>query len=111
MTAGIALSPARGQARLAFSLNRMFPGQLLQAEPALEQEEPTVEIKRLRLGLCLRDCLPRFRPAGEIDGRKEPRGELFLVHCHPLPCRREADQPLDQSKKERKIKIETLAFG
>ena len=89
----------------------MFPGQVLQPEPALEQEQPAIEIEGLGFRLGCGDRLPPFRPMGEMRRRKEPRGQSLLLRRRPRPRRREADQPLDEPEEKREIKIEALALG
>src|SRR5262245_55759074 len=89
----------------------MFPGHVLQPEPALKQKNAAIEIEGLGLGLGFRNLLPCFGPIRENGGRKEPRGKLPLLSRRPLAGRREADQPLDETEQKRKIKIETLRFA
>ncbi len=61
--------------------------------------------------LASRNRLPGFRPDGEIGGRNEPLGEALFLWRGALARGREADQPLDQPKQQRQIKLEPLGIG
>src|SRR5262245_62171617 len=89
----------------------MLPGDVLEPEPTLEQNNSAIEIEGIGFRLLFRNRLPRFSPGGEVGGRKEPRGKPPLFRRRPHPGRREADQPLDETEQQREIAIETLGFA
>ena len=74
-------------------------------------QQAAIEIERQGLPSRLGNRLPGFRPDGKIGGRNEPLGEAPLLWRGALARRREADQPLDQPKQQRKIKVEPLGIG
>ena len=74
---GIAPRPGHGQARSGVSLNRMFPGHVLQPEPALKQKNARSRLRASASALAS-EISSHAGPVGEITGRKEPRGKLPL---------------------------------